>query len=541
MECSAPQFLSPLIPKVLNMTSSDLVLQFGPFRLLPQPRLLLKGGAPVRLGSRAREILFFLVERAGRIVSKTELIKRVWPDTVVEEGTLRVHIAALRKALDSGKGGMRCIENVTGHGYRFVAPLNAPAQPVPSPLLQADSSPQPPALAPIPPLAPARLIGRTQALETLSLRLREDRFMTVAGPGGIGKTSVAIATAHHLQSSYEHGVCFVDLGSVSTPAAICGALAAALGLASGASDPLPGILRFLTHRHMLIVLDNCEHVIETAAVLAQTVLGGAANVRILATSREPLRAMNESVFRLAPLEIPPPAAAMTAAEALGFSAVQLFVERAMASAHLFELSDADVPVVVDICRRLDGLPLAIELAATRMDVFGLRGLAARLDDCLGILTRGHRTAIPRHRTLRATLDWSYAILPRAEQVALCRLSVFAGSFDAAAARTVVTNDEAEMEDVVDLLTDLVSKSLLTVRIDDDQAVYQLLRTSRAYAVEKLQDSDECNEIRRRHSRYCRTPGFESASMPISASAADWLRQSAASAPDAARGHEHLML
>jgi predicted ATPase len=361
-------------------------------------------------------------------------------------------------------------------------------------------------------------------VETLSSRLQEQRFMTVAGPGGIGKTSLAIATAHYLQSSYEHGVCFVDLGSVSTSAAISGALAAALGVASDTSNPVPGILRLLTHRRMLIVLDNCEHVIETAAVLAQTVLGAAANVRILATSREPLRAMNESVFRLAPLEIPPSSAVMTAAEALEFSAVQLFVERAMASAHLFELNDADVPVVADICRKLDGLPLAIELAATRMDVFGLRGLAARLHDCLGILTRGHRTAIPRHRTLRATLDWSYAILPRAEQVALCRLSVFAGSFDAAAARMVITNDEADLEDVVDLLTDLVSKSLLTVRINEDQAVYQLLGTSRAYAIEKLQARDECNEVRERHAR---SRGFDATSAPLSA--ADWLCQSAANA------------
>jgi predicted ATPase/DNA-binding winged helix-turn-helix (wHTH) protein len=531
------------------MTSSDLVLQFGPFRLLPQPRILLKGSAPVRLGSRAREILFFLVERAGRIVKKTELIQRVWPDTIVEEGTLRVHIAALRKALDDGKGGIRYIENVTGHGYRFIAAVTPPAHPVSPLLAQAAPEVPLPALAVSPaPLspslmsaawAPARLIGRSQALQTLSWRLKEQRFMTVVGPGGIGKTSVAMATAHQVQSSYEHGVCFVDLGSVSTSAALSGALAAALGLASGASDPLPDILRFLTDRHILIVLDNCEHVIETAAVLAQTVLGAAANVRILATSREPLRAMNESVFRLAPLEIPPTSATLTAAQALGYSTVQLFVERAMASAHLFELNDADVPVVVDMCRRLDGLPLAIELAAARVDVFGLRGLAARLDDCLGILTRGHRTAIPRHRTLRAALDWSYAILPRAEQVALCRLSVFTGSFDAAAARTVISNDEAEIEDVVDLLTDLVSKSLLTVCIDDDRAVYQLLATSRAYAIEKLQGGEEWNEIQRRYARYCFTRGFDGAAAPLSP--AGWLCQSAANPSEAARGHEHLML
>src|SRR3982074_768659 len=180
--------------------------------------------------------------------------------------------------------------------------------------------------------------------------------------------------------------------------------------------------------------------------------------------------MIASLFRLAPLRIPPPSAVMTAAEALEFSAVQLFVERAMASAHLFELNDADVPVVADICRKLDGLPLAIELAATRMDVCGLPGPAGRLDDCLGILTRGHRTATPRHRTLRATLDWSYAILPRAEQVSLCRLGVFAGSFDAGSARAVIADEESTIEDVVNLLTDLAAKSLLTARVTNDQVL-----------------------------------------------------------------------
>jgi predicted ATPase/DNA-binding winged helix-turn-helix (wHTH) protein len=467
-----------------KMTSIEPILAFGPFRLLPTQRALLRADEPVRLGSRAREILTFLVEHAGRIVKKHELMKRVWPETVVEEGTLRVHIAAIRKALREGEAGARYVENVTGHGYRFVAPVTR--------LTHADSvgarhsetgggMPRLPAPA-------THIVGREQVLAALPARFQYRRFTTITGPGGIGKTTVALAAANHLQSSYQHGVCFVDLGLVTTSAQIWSALALALGLATPTCDQLANIVRFLANRRILIVLDNCEHVIEAAAVLVETLLKGAPDVHLLATSREPLRAMEESVLRLAPLEIPP--VELTAAEAIGFSAVRLFVERATAAAHTFELVDSDVPIVVDICRRLDGLPLAIELAAARVDVFGVRGLAARLSDCLGFLTQGLRTAVPRHRTLRAALDWSYAILPRAEQIALCRLSVFAGSFDAAAAHAMIADGESTLEDVVNLLTNLAAKSLLTARATDEQVLYQLLDTSRAYAVEKLQ-SDHC--------------------------------------------------
>jgi predicted ATPase/DNA-binding winged helix-turn-helix (wHTH) protein len=483
-----------------KMTSCEPILAFGPFRLLPAQRVLLRADEPVRLGSRAREILVFLVEHAGRIVKKHELIKRVWPETFVEEGTLRVHIAALRKALQDGKSGMRYVENITGHGYRFIAPITRLVNNDAIALPQAEPSAHLPHL----PTPPARIVGREQVLTALAARFEQRRFMTIAGPGGIGKTTVAMATANHLQSSYQHGVCFVDLGSISAPGLISGTLASALGITTLAADPLPNIVQFLTNRRALIVLDNCEHVVEAAAVLAETLLRGATNVHILATSREPLRAMDESVLRLGPLEIPPPSAVLTAREALGFSAIQLFVDRATAASHLFELSDSDVSQVADICRKLDGLPLAIELAAARVDVFGIRGLAVRLDDCLGFLTRGPRTAIPRHRTLRATLDWSYAILPRPEQVALCRLGVFAGSFDSGCARAVIADEASTIEDVVNLLTDLAAKSLLIARVTNDQVLYQLLDTSRAYASEKLQTSDEYNEIRRRHARLCCT-------------------------------------
>jgi predicted ATPase/DNA-binding winged helix-turn-helix (wHTH) protein len=494
-------------------TSRETAIAFGPFVLNPTQRVLLRGDRPVRLGSRAREILICLVERAGTVVSKNELIKRVWPHTVVEEGTLRVHIASLRKILGQGRTQTQYVENVTGHGYRFVATVtraaeheSAPSEPAESEhdgesvrvLLGPMSIEQAPAVcAPV-----TRLIGRKDVVAMIADQLQRRRLMTLVGPGGMGKTTVAWAAAEFTRDSYPNGVCFVDLGSVASPRLIFGRLAAALGLATVASDPLPYIMQFLQDQRMLIVLDNCEHVIDAAALLAEKLLAGSAVVRILATSREPLRVQDESVLRLAPLELPPVTAATTAAEALRYPAIQLFAERAAACLHHFELVDCDVPTVVDICRKLDGLPLAIELAAARVDVFGIRGLAACLNDRLGFLTRGHRTAVPRHRTLRATLDWSYELLPAVEQTALRRLSVFAGHFDATAASAVICDTGTDPTSILNTLTDLAAKSLITVHAAGDQVSYQLLNTSRAYAAEKLEGSVEVYEIKQRHAKLC---------------------------------------
>jgi predicted ATPase len=480
------------------MLTSDLqtwggqAVAFGPFRLYPEQRVLLRADKPLSLGSRAREILLVLVERAGEIVKKSELIARVWPDTIVEEGSLRVHIATLRKALRDGQGGMRYVENVTGHGYRFVAPLQwidaAQPRPVPQPAAEHDSIPIP----------LTRMIGRAPVVATLASRLPQRRFVTIVGPGGIGKTTVAMATADHLRASYPHGVYFIDLASIADPLLISATIASALGLATVSQDPLLSVIEFLKGKQMLITLDNCEHVIEAAAVAAEKLLRGASGVNVIATSREPLRAKGEWVLRLAPLELPPAGAALSADDALGFSAIQLFTERAMASLHTFELSDADVSTVADICHKLDGLPLAIELAAARVDLFGIRGLAARLDDRLGLLTRGRRTAMPRQQTLRATLDWSYELLSRAEQIALRRLAVFPGPFDARSASAVIADNDVHAANVLDVLTSLAAKSLVAAHVAGEQVCYRLLNTSRVYALEKLEESHERDEIKRRN-------------------------------------------
>jgi predicted ATPase len=263
------------------------------------------------------------------------------------------------------------------------------------------------------------------------------------------------------------------------------------------------LLAYLKDKQMLLVLDSCERVIDAAAALAEQVFHRAPGVHILTTSRESLRAEGERVQRLLPLEVPPASAKITADEAMSFSAIQLFVERATASADGFRLSDADALVVAEICRRLDGIALAIELAAGRVDVLGLQGLAAHLDDRFRLLTRGRRTALPRHQTLSATLDWSYELLSELERVVLRRLAVFAGAFTLTAASTVASNVEVAASDVADCVANLVAKSLVTADFSGATVTYRLFETMRAYALEKLNASGERSAVGRRHAEYFR--------------------------------------
>jgi predicted ATPase len=236
--------------------------------------------------------------------------------------------------------------------------------------------------------------------------------------------------------------------------------------------------------------------------LAARILRGAPGVQILATSREPLRAKGEHVHRLPPLQTPRTSMGLTAAEALGFPAVRLFVERAAATLGAFELNDAGAPIVADICRKLDGIPLAIELAAGRVDAFGLRGLAAHLDDPLQLLTGGRRTALPRHRTMRAALDWGHDLLPERERAVLRRLAIFAGSFTLEAASAVAASTEIAAE-VVECVANLVAKSLTAAEVGGGAPCYRLLETTRAYALEKLADSGELEQVEHRYSEYSR--------------------------------------
>ena len=467
-------------------------ISFGPFRLLPTRRLLLEGNEPVHLGSRALDLLIALVERPGEVVGKSELIARVWPHAFVVEGNLKLHIAALRRALADGQAGNRYISTVSGRGYCFVAPITRSVRPLSATARQLATEP----LSNLPvPLT--RVIGRDEVISRISSQLTHHRLITLVGTGGIGKTSVAVATAERLANNYEHGVWFVDLTAIKDPGLLPAAISSSVGLDVPAEDAPAELLSFLSDKRMLLVLDNCEHLIEAAAAFALQVLRAAPCVQILATSREPLSVEGERLHHVQSLEFPPVLPGLGAAEALEYPAIQLFVERAASVLGEFKVRDIDVPIVVDICRKLDGIPLAIELAAASIDALGLQGVASRLDHPLRLPTIRRRSAAPRHHTLRSSLDWSYRLLTEEEQWALRRLSVFAGSFTMDAAAAVAADRNYTKSETVDRVVALVAKSLVAADADGSGTRLRLLATTRAYALEKLAESGEVDAIARR--------------------------------------------
>lgn len=470
---------------------------FGSFRLMPTERALLDDGKPLRLGSRALDILVTLVEQAGSTVSKDELIARAWPDTAVDEASLRVHIAALRKTLGDGRAGNRFISNIPGRGYIFVAPAKRER----TVQIVEPARLQPAVHGNDIPASLTRIIGREDTIATLTAQLVQRRILTIVGPGGIGKTTVAAAVTDAARGSFPDGVWFVGLASVRGPDLVPSALGAVLGISLPAANPIAGLTAWLRDKHALIVLDNCEQVVSAAASLAEEIVKSAPRVRILATSREPLRAVGEWRHRLAPLDFPQTVAGITIGNALEYPAIQLFNERASANADEFTMEDDDIQPMVEICRKLDGVPLALELAAAHVGVLGVKALAQRLDDRLALLIQGRRTAMPRHQTLRATLDWSNDLLPETEQVVLRRLAAFQGEFTMDAAATVAADTAIPTDDVVNSIANLVDKSLVTADISSDTTHYHLLEMTRAYAQERLREAGERDTVMRRHAEY----------------------------------------
>jgi predicted ATPase/DNA-binding winged helix-turn-helix (wHTH) protein len=497
---------------------SERVLKFGSFEIFPSRGLLLDAGTPVRLGSRAFLILLTLAEHRGELVTKDALTAAAWPDTHVDDVNLRVHLTGLRRALGDNRDGLRFILNVPGRGYRFVAPVTETVidtaaaagtdGPTANPPETGSDTPDQVAAASLGdsfrqsvPNPLTRLIGRDRVVGLVGAQLGAGRLVTIVGPGGIGKTSVALAVAHSRAVS-DDDVCFIDLSSVADPNLVPVTVAAALSAPTPSEDPVGGIIQALRQRALIILLDKCEHVIDAVAAIVETILKGTSNIRLLATSREPLHVAGERIHRLASLAVPPAGADLTAAAALGYPGVELFVERASALVEDFTLSDDDAPIVADICRRLDGIPLAVELAAARVDLFSLRSLAQGLGDRFALLTRGRRTALPRHQTLRATLDWSYNLLAAPEQALLRRLSVFPGSFalDDLAAIAPQPDPSAMPE----AITSLVVKSMLVAEIGGEEVRYRLLETTRDYALQKLRDAGEAEEAFLRHANHIQT-------------------------------------
>ncbi|KJC48478.1 transcriptional regulator [Bradyrhizobium sp. LTSP849] len=479
-----------------DTNDQDSAISFGAFRLFPKSRLLEKDGAPLHLGGRALDILVYLVERAGEVIDKRELVKRVWADVNVDEGSLRFHITSLRKALGDPSEGSRYVVNVPGRGYCFAAPLlrAAPLENRPSaPVSSLRSLP-----APL-----AKMIGRDDAVEKISAELSLHRFVTIVGPGGIGKTSVALALAHGQLAGFDGQVCFVDFGALTDPRLVPGTIAAALGLTVNSDDPTPALLTFLRSRRMLLVFDSCEHILDELAPLAERIVREAPELHILATSRESFRTEGERVYRLFPLDCPPHRDGLSMADILAYPASQLFVERIAESLSEFELSEEDAPLVADICRRLDGIALAIELAAGRVNAYGIAGTASLLDSRFSLLWRGRRTAIPRHQTLSAALSWSYDLLPAAESTTLRGLSVFVGPFTLEAALAVASCQGISEAEAVEAISNLLSKSLIATSPAERRLRYRLLDTTRAFAGNKLIESGEAARAARAHAAYFR--------------------------------------
>ena len=470
-------------------------LRFGPFRLFPAQQALYKGAERIKLGSRAFELLVVLIQNPGELVSKEQLLGRVWPNLHVDETALRVHVAALRKALGPGPSGEPYIVNVVGRGYRLSSSVTRVPQtltPVPAASSQHPVS-----------RALTHVIGREDVIASVVRQLPQHRLVTIVGAGGIGKTTVALAVVDRLANGNPDAVCVLDLSPLADDSLVPTAVATGLGLPHVADDPTAAVVARLRASRLLLVLDCCERVVEGTALLVELILATAPGVQILVTSREPLRVRGERVIRLAPLATPPDAAGITAAAAASYPAVQLFLERASASLEEFTLSDANAPLVSELCIRLDGIALAIELVAGHVNAFDLRSLADMLNDQLSLLGPARRTAVPRHRTLRAVLDWSFATIADREQVLLRRLAVFVGGAELGAVQDVTLGGGLARSDIPEALRLLVEKSLVVVDFSEGAARYRLLDMTRAYAAERLRESGEAGAVASRHARHYR--------------------------------------
>lgn len=476
-----------------NETKDEL--SFGPFRLLVGERLLTKGGTAVDLGARTLDLLIALISSPNEVVSKKDLMSRVWPDVIVEEGSLRFHMNGLRKALGDGKDGARYIATLPGRGYCFVAPVSRPTG-------APDAAPADFPHANLPSCL-SRMVGRGEDVLTLSAQLTASRLVTIVGSGGVGKTTVAVAVGNHLSGAFNGAVLFVDFGMLSDPKLVAPGVASMLGLAVGSNDVRPSLMAYLRNKRILLILDTCEHLIDAVAMLAASIFESAPQVHVLATSREALRIDGERVYKLEALGCPPDDPEMTAEAVLSFPATQLFMERAAASGVRLGIGDADARVVASICRKLDGVALAVELAARRVETCGLPQTAALLDQHLTLGWLGSRTAPPRQKTLQATLDWSFGLLTEPERVVLRRLAIFVGYFTLDAALEVITSSPLDRSTVFGAIDSLVAKCLVATYPIGAMMRYRLLDTTRAYALEIQTDDAECAELAARHAAYFR--------------------------------------
>lgn len=484
------------------------VYEIGPFRLDPEAGALTQAGLPMPLGARGVAVLTALVKTPNEYVRKADIFDVAWPGVVVEENSLAAQISAIRRVLARAPGGERWIETLARRGYRFVGPVTA---------FPATSPPR--TSGPVNTNLPEPLtsfVGRERDLVETKQLLSRVRLLTLVGVGGIGKTRLALQMAAEVMGAYRDGVWFADLGPLTDPGLVPSAVAQVLGVREVAGMPLLDTLCVhMKGRQLLLLLDNCEHLLEACATLVEALLRGSPGVSIVATGREALRVPGEQTYPLPTLSLPDPTASV---ETMGRSeAVQLFLERAAKQQPGFELTTSGAVAAARLCINLDGIPLALELAAARIRSLSIEEINSRLGDRFRLLTGGTRTALPRQQTLRATLDWSYDLLPEQERIVLRRLAIFVGGFAMVAASFVASDHVIDDFAVIDLVSQLVSRSLVVADTNDGGTRYRLLETTRAYALEKLAEAGETATLRQRHARYFRDR--------FTRAPADWLRMS----------------
>ena len=478
------------------MNAPTLSYRFNSFELRPAQRLLLDGGAPLVVGARAYDLLLVLIEQRDRVVPHHELLSVVWPGLVVDENNLRQHVSSLRKLL-----GADAVLTVPGRGYRFGRELDEgiSTPPAATPISAASTDlPHAAAVNNLPANKPT-LIGREEDLASVLALLSGTHLLSLVGAGGVGKTRMALEVADRVAPEFPDGVCIVELAPVTDASLVVATVAGTLDVHEEATRPLlDTLLEFLRRRRMLLILDNCEHLIEASAAFAEQVLRCSAGTRTLATSREALGVAGEIAWRLPSLRIAPPETLRSVDALLDYPASRLFVDRAQAAAPTFRLTLDNMAAVAQICLRLDGIPLALELAAARVGAMRVEQVADRLHDRFALLTRSRRTALQRHQTLRSLIDWSHELLSEPERVLWRRLSPFAGGWTLTAAEVVCSASPLVRDDVPELMARLVEKSLVVLDIHSDAPRYRLLETIREYVLEKLLAADELHSTRGRH-------------------------------------------
>src|SRR6266567_2765864 len=407
--------------------------RFGPFELEPDKRRLLKDGATISLRPRAFDLLAALVDRAGHLVTKDELLDCVWPKAVVEEAALHVQVSALRKVV-----GSEAITTVSGRGYQFTLPVTTGDGEANRASTRRHNLPY----------QLTSFIGREHEIAQLKELVTANRLVTLTGAGGAGKTRLAIEVASRLIDAFPDGVWLVELAALSDPRLVPQAVAQALALADQPTRPVIETLSdHLASKNLVLVLDNAEHLLEACVQFVNLVLRRSPDVAVIVTSRERLGMAGELTYRVPSLTVPGSGDTFAAPEALlAYEGVRLFIERARLLRTDFSVTAENAVSLASICARLDGMPLAIELAAPRLRSMSVEELSQGLDQRFALLTDGSRTALPRHRTLRSTIDWSYDLLTDVEQAMLRRVSVFAGGWTLAAAEHVCTGEEIDASD-----------------------------------------------------------------------------------------------